>query len=101
MNIYELTTLAAQGNAQPYFNYLNQTKQSLGEMEFELEVHHNIAPNGRPQTLHWQCEGRLHNHPDTSWRDCLPYIHSDGQDTTVHMLCSECVHSYDPLGLQD
>ena len=101
MGIYELVDLANAGNAQPYFSYLNQTKQSPGEMEFELEVHHNIAPNGRPQTLHWQCEGRLHNHPDTSWRDCLPYIHSDGQDTTVHMLCSECVHSYDPLGLQD
>lgn len=101
MNIYELTTLANNGNPQPYFVYLNQTKQRSAEMESDLEVHHNIAPNGCPMTYHTQCEGRAHSHPDNSWRDCLPYVHSDGQDTTVHMLCSECAHSYDPLGLQD
>lgn len=101
MNIYELTTLANNGNPQPYFAYLNQTKQISDEMESDLEVHHQIAPNGCPMAYHTQCEGRAHNHPDNSWRDCLPYVHSDGRDTTVHMLCQSCAYSHDPLGLED
>lgn len=99
MGIYELVDLANAGNAQPMWNWLNANKQRAEEMEFELEVHHTIAPMGQPKYYHTQCEGRFHSHPDTARADCLPYVHYDG--LTIHMLCSRCACANDPLGLQD
>lgn len=97
MGIYELVDQANAGNARPMWDWLNANKQRPEEMDFDLEVHHAIAPMGSPKYYHTQCEGRLHNHPDTSWRDCLPYVHRDG--ATLHMLCDQCAHINNPLDL--
>lgn len=99
MGIYELVDQANAGNPRPMRDWLEANKQMAADMEFELEVHHAIAPAGSPKYFNTQCDGRLHDHPDVSWVPCLPYVHRDG--LTLHMLCDQCAHVYDPLNLQD
>ena len=102
MSIYDLAR-AVNNGASPneYFKYLNETVQRSSDMEFQLEVHHAIAPMGVPATITYQCEGVYHSHPDTSWAECTPYVHTDGSANrpTIHMLCNACACSENPLGL--
>ena len=102
MDIQQLSANASNGDLQPYFEYLRSTMPRAQDMEFDLECHPAACSMGAPITVHYQCDGKYHNHPDQSWAACAPYVSKQGGGApTLHMLCSACSYKRDPLGFED
>lgn len=101
MDIYELSKRASEGDTKPYFDYLQQTKPRVRDLEYPMQIHPAACPAGAPVTVYYQCEGRLHGHPDNSWANCAPwFVKVDGR-YGMHMLCEACARTPDPLGYND